>query len=303
MNQNKRNLINNIMNALITIHVFDYNTAQDKKLVGYNYKNHQTVCATINKCKNLCMRDWNDYNILRDQSYESIYKTMIKISKDYSEDELKLIYNDINKKQLTITNQFLTAIYKLSVFDIKTQLSGSRKDGKQGMIPTFTYVEYTEDNLNDVLEVLDEEPNLDIVFFLQWFSQNKEKFLTPKQLEFLEDESITKTNKSSYRKRIYENTLKAYNAEFNNCQNERRNEITSAINYVEQLLDNPNFESVIINAMNKRRYVLDAITTYVSMPTMQRFNKGDHSKEVIKEYRTALFKKLNELNQLLEDVQ
>lgn len=295
----KKQIINDIVNALITIHCFDYKNAQYKQLVGYTYKAHQTVNATIKKCQGLCLRDW-DYSILRDQSYASIYESITKIAKNYTEDELKMIYSDIQTKKLTITNQFLTGVYKKSIFDVKSKLSGHRRDGKKGMISTFQSIEYTEENLKNIIEVSDEQ-QVDIVFFLQWFNQNKHNFLTPKQLLFLEDESITKTNKSTYRKRIFDATMKAYNDTFNNCSNERVNELRSAIDNIEKLLDNPNFESVIYKAMNRYSYVLDAITTYVPMPVMKKYNLGDRSKETIRQYRIALFHKLNELNKLLEE--
>ena len=95
--------------------------------------------------------------------------------------------------------------------------------------------------------------------------------------------------------------MKAYNETFNNCSNERINELKSAIDNIEKLLDNPNFESIILKAMNRYSYVLDAITTYVPMPVMQSYNKGDRSYSTIKQYRIALFRKLDELHNLLED--
>ena len=273
---------------------------KDKKVVDYNYKNHQTINAITKKCSGLCLRDW-DWSILRDQTYASVFEAITKIGANYSEDELKIIYSDIHTKKLTITNQFLAGVYKTSIFDVKSKLSGHRKDGKSGMIPAHNYVEYTEENLQSIIEVSDEE-QIDIIFFISWFNQNKEKFLTKKQLEFLDNPDITKTNKCTYRKRIFDNTMKAYQEEFDNCENERVNELQSAIDNIESLLDNPNFDSVIIKAMNKHSYILDAITTHCSMKTMQRFNKGDRSYEVIKQYRIALFRKLSELNELLEDV-
>lgn len=300
ISKNKKQIISDIMNQLININVFDYKNAEDKQLVGYTYKNHYTTNSVINKCKGLCLRDW-DFSILRDQAYASIFESILDIANNYTEDELKLIYSDIQTKKQTITNQFLAGIYKKSIFDVKTKLSGHRRDGKQGMIPSHNYVEYTEENLEHIIEVSDDEQELDILFFITWFNQNKESFLTRKQLEFLEDENITKTNKSTYRKRIYEATMKAYKKTFDNCEDERINEIRSAIDTIEELLNNTNFDSMIINAMNKKRYIMDAITTYVDMPTMQKFNKGDRSYEVVKKYRVALFKKLAELNDLLED--
>lgn len=301
INKNKKAIISDILNEMINILIIDYKennaNAHDKRLIDYRYNNHQTVSAITKKCSGLCLRDY-DYEILRDETYASIYETMLKISKDYTEDELVLIYKDIKTKKLQITNQFLTAIYKLSIFNVKSQLSGYRRDSK-GMIPAFQGIEYTEENLKDILEISDEKQT-DIIFFLEWFSQHKHEFLTERQLEFLEDPNITKTNKSTYRKRIYDNTLKAYNEEFNNSENDRLNELKSAIRNIEKLLDNPNFESVIISAMNQRSYILDAITTYVDLPTMKKFNQGDKSYAVVKKYRIALFKKLAELNELLE---
>ena len=295
----KKQLINDIVNSLITIYCFDYSNTVNKQLVGYTYKNHQTVNAVTKKCSGLCLRDW-DYSILRDQTYASIFESITKLANNYTEDELKMIYSDIHTKKLTITNQFLTGVYKKSILDVKSKLSGHRRDGKQGMIPAYNYCEYTEENLQSIIEVSDEQ-QVDIVFFIQWFNQNKHKFLTPKQLLFLEDESIAKTNRSSYRKRIFEFTLAYYRKEFDNCENERINELTSAINNIEKVLENPNFDKIIISAMNQRRYILEAITSYVDLPTMQRFNKGDRSYEVVKKYRVALFNKLNELNSLLEE--
>lgn len=300
INKNKKQIISDIMNEMINILIIDYKennaNAKDGKLVDYKYDNHKTINAITKKCSGLCLKDY-PYEILRDETYTSVYEVMLKISKEYTEDELILIYKDIHTKKLTITNQFLTAIYKLSIFNVKCELSGHRRD-KKGIIPAFNQIEYTEENLKDILEVSEEEPS-DIIWFIQWFNHNKQNFLTSKQLEFLKDENISKTNKSTYRRRIYENTLKAYNEEFNNSENDRINEINSAIRNIEKLLDNPDFDKIIIRAMNQKAYIMDAIITHVPMKTMQKFNQGNRDKEVIKAYRTALFKKLAELNELL----
>ena len=293
----KKQIINDIVNALIKIYVFEYTNAQDKKLVDYNCKNHQTVNAVINKCKGLCLRDW-DYNILRDQTYASIFESISKIAENYTADELKLIYSDITTKKQTITNQFLTGVYKKSIFDVKSKLSGHRKDGKSGMIPTHNYVEYTEENLQNIIEVSDEEEQLDILFFISWFNQNKENFLTKKQLEFLEDENITKTNKCTYRKRIFENTMKAYQAEFDNCENDRINQLESEIKTIEKILDAKSFEAEYLKHRDKQ-FIIDAITE-IDLEALRAFNLGYRSyKLVIKPMRIALFKKLDELNNLL----
>ena len=294
---NKKQIINDIVNELIKINVFEYKNMQDKKVVDYNCKNHQTVNAVIKKCSGLCLRDW-DYSILRDQTYASVFEAINKIAHNYTEAELKLIYSDIHTKKQTITNQFLAGVYKKSIFDVKSKLSGHRKDGKSGMIPAHNYVEYTEENLQSIIEVSDEEQQLDIIFFISWFNQNKENFLTKKQLEFLEDPNITKTNKCTYRKRIFENTMKAYQQEFDNCENDRLNELESQIKTIEKILEAEDFAAAYIKHRNKQ-FIIDAVIK-IDLEILKAFNSGYRSYDkVIKPMRIALFNKLDELNNLL----
>ena len=300
MNKNKKQIISDIINEMINILIIDYKendaNSKDKKLVDYKFTNHQTINATIKKCSGLCLKDY-DYDILRDETYTSIYEMMLKISDEYSEDELVLIYNDIHTKKLDITNKFLTGCYKLAIFNVKSNLSGHRRN-KKAMVPAFQNVEYTEENLNSLLEVNDEDSTTDIIFFLEWFSQNKYEFLTDKQLEFLDNPDITKTNKAIYRKRIYDNTMAHYKKTFDNCENDRLNEIKSQIKNIEKILDSDDFVQAIKKGLSKA-YISDAIVEYTDGSTRQAFNKGNRDYKVIKKYRTALFFKLAELNELI----
>ena len=139
---------------------------------------------------------------------------------------------------------------------------------------------------------------LDIIFFLNWFESNKTKFLTPKQLAFLEDENITKTNKSIYRKRIFNNTMKAYKQEFDNCEDDRRNALESQIKTIEGILDAEDFESAYLKHRNKQ-YIIDAVID-ADLQVLKAFNLGYRNYETIKPLRICLFKKLAQLNDLLE---
>lgn len=290
-------IIEDIINALIKIYVFDYCNAQDKKLVGCTYKNHQTVNAVIKNCSALCLHDWSN-DILRDQTYTSVYESVSKIAQNYSEDELRLILSDIDTKTQTITNQFLSGVYKLSIFSVKANLSGHRRDGRNSMIPAFNFCEYIEENLNDTIK-LSKEQELDIIFFLNWFETNKTKFLTKKQLEFLENENITKTNKSVYRKRILCNTMKAYKQEFDNCEDDRRNALESQIKTIEDILNAEDFEAAYLKHRNKQ-FIIDAVTD-VDLEVLRAFNLGYRNyNKVIRPLRICLFKKLSNLNALLE---
>lgn len=289
-------IIEDILNALIKIHVFEYNTAKDGKLIDYSYRNHYTTNAVINSCKALCSHDYQK-DIIRDESYASLYEAILKIAKNYNEDELKLIYSDIHKKTQTITHQFLTGIYKLAMFSVKSNLSGYRRDGKKGMIPAYTFVTLLEDS--KISEMITAEDNsLDIVYFLKWFMQNKTKFLTPKQLEFLEN-PIDKSNKCIYRKRIYNNTMTAYKAEFDNCEDDRKNNLESQARILEQILDSEDFVTTYLKYRDKQ-IVIDAITD-MDLEIVQAFNLGYRNyNKVIKPMRVALYKKLSSINDLLE---
>lgn len=292
----KKEIIEDIINALIKITVFEYKNAKDGRLIDCSYKNHYTVNATIKNCQSLCLHDYS-YDILRDQAYASIYESIVKMANNYTEDELILIYSDIHTKKQTITNQFLTGVYKKSVFSVKAALSGYRRNGKGGgMIPAATFVELLEENLTN--EAIDEDQALDIVFFLQWFESNKEKFLTPKQLEFLEN-PVDKANKYTYKKRIYENTMRAYKQEFDNCDNDRQNLLDSQIRTLENILDAEDFAAAYLKNRNKA-VVIDAMTD-MDLEVLKAFNLGYRNYDkVLKPMRVALYHKLNNIYALLE---
>lgn len=292
----KKEIIEDIINALIKITVFEYRNAKDGRLIDCSYKCHYTTNAVIKNCQALCLHDY-PYDILRDQAYASIYESIVKMANNYTEDELILIYSDIYTKKQTITNQFLTGVYKKSVFSVKAALSGYRRNGKGGgMIPAATFVELLEENLTN--EAIDEDQALDIVFFLQWFESNKEKFLTPKQLEFLENPT-DKANKYTYKKRIYENTMRAYKQEFDNCDNDRQNLLDSQIRTLENILDAEDFAAAYLKNRNKA-VVIDAMTD-MDLEILKAFNLGYRNYDkVLKPMRVALNYKLNSIYALLE---
>ena len=99
------------------------------------------------------------------------------------------------------------------------------------------------------------------------------------------------------RKRIYNNTLTAFQEQFTN-DDDKINELQDQIKTIERILESKDFPAQIIKHRDKS-YILDPLVTYVDMPIMQRFNRGDYSYEVLKQYRVALFKALNNLNNLL----
>ena len=299
MKTNKQLIIEDIMNHMISIQTLDYieadSNTKDKKSIDFKHNHHMTVNSVIKKCAPCCNHDWNDYTIIRDETYASIFEVMTKIAEEYSEEQLYEIYLDIDTKNNEDTHRFLVSLYKLSIFKVKMNLSGNRRSSK-GLIPAFDAVEYSEDVLNDTSSTEDIDAN--VCFFMKFFHENKQDFLTAKQIKFIEDPSIVnEKNHSSFRKRIYNNTLEAFQEQFTN-DNDRINQLESQIQTIEKILNSKDFIKTYKKYQDKH-YIIDAITTYVSMPTMKLFNTGSHTKEVIKEYRVALFKKLNSLNILL----
>ena len=298
----RHNILNNIMEQLVNINIVEYDYAQDKKYVDAKYSNHQTVNAVIKKAAPLCVRDYEN-SIIRDDTYASVYEVMLnKVAPDFTNEQLEQILEDIHTKKLDITNQFLVAIYKLAIFKVKLNLSGHRRSAK-GMIPALDELEYSEEifnsspNYNYGLHV--DNPDEDISFFTSWFNENKESFLTEKQLQFVQDDvAIDSKNKSSYKKRIYTKTLKAYQDEFQ-TNDDKLNEIYTQIATIESLLNAEDFAKEYMRLRDKS-FIIDAITTYVSLPTLKAFNLDSRNTKVIKEMRVALFKKLNDLNNLIQ---
>ena len=297
----RKTLLNDIMEQLVNINIIEFDYAQDKKYIDARYQNHQTINACIKKTTPLCIRDYES-GIIRDEVYASAYEVMItKVASDFTDNQLEQILKDIYTKKLDITNQFLVAIYKLAIFKVKLNLSGHRRSA-QGMIPAKDELEYNEEvinnspNYNYGLHV--DNPDEDISFFTSWFNENKESFLTDKQLQFVQDDvSIDSKNKSSYKKRIYTKTLKAYQTEFQ-TNDDRLNEIHTQIAMIENLLNAEDFAKEYLRLRDKT-FIIDAITTHVSLPTLKAFNLGSRDAKVIKEMRVSFFKKLNDLNNLI----
>lgn len=299
----RKQIVEDIMNNLINITLIDYveggSNSKDGKTIDFKHQQHQTVNAIARRCSACCLRDWaNDYTILRDEVVASVFEIITKISEDYSEEELLLILSDLEKKEHGITHSFLVSTFKLGVFYTKKQLSGHRRSGGT-LAKTFESVEYNEETLNrSIVEFTPEDVDKDITFFLRWFHSNKDQFLTKKQRDFINDPTvINEKNYSSMRKRIYNNTLTAFQEQFTN-DDDKINELQDQIKNIERILESKDFPAQIIKHRDKS-YILDPLVTYVDMPIMQRFNRGDYSYEVLKQYRVALFKALNNLNNLL----
>ena len=302
-------LIDMIIESLVDILVIDYKengaNSKNKKHIDYKYYNHMTVNSIIKKTTPLCIRDYSA-DIIRDEVYASVCEVIInKVAPDYTDEEIAEILLDIHTKELPITNQFLVSVYKLSIFRVKVNLSGSRRS-TNGMIPARDELEYTEEILNgsptNNYGLTIAEPEDDISFFTSWFNENCANFLTDKQLQFIEDStSVERKNHSQYKKRIYNKTLDAYEKQFEH-NDERINKIHTQLELIESILESDDFVNQIIKHRDKQ-VILDALTSYVPLEVMRAFNSGYYSDDkVLKHYRIALFKQMNNLNHLKSEI-
>lgn len=306
----RKQILEQIVNELIQIDLVDYYeekvNSKDKKTIDFKYRNHMTVNAIIKKAFGLCYRDWNDTTIIRDEVYKSVYEVMAnKVAPDFTDEQLEQIAADIHDKSLNITHSFLSSVYKLAVLKTKVNLSGHRRSSTGTMIPAADYIEFNEEALIDSPDfnsgLVVDNPDEQISFFTDWFNNEKENFLTRKQLLFIEDDSaIESKNKSSYKKRIYNRTTKAYEEQFK-CDDSRINEIKTNIRLIEDILESDDFVASILEYRDKT-VINDALTEYVPLEVMRAFNYGYYSyNKVLKHYRTALFKQLAVLNNLINN--
>ena len=98
---------------------------------------------------------------------------------------------------------------------------------------------------------------------------------------------------------LTEEDFKAYKKEFDNCTDDRRNELESQIKTIESILEAEDFAAAYIKHRNKQ-FIIDAVTN-VDLEILKAFNLGYRNyTQVIKPLRVCLFKKLSELNALLE---
>jgi hypothetical protein len=302
-------IINDIVNEMINILIIDYKESEsnshDKKFIDYKYYNHMTINAIIKKITPLCIRDYSS-DIIRDEVYASLYEVIVnKVAPDFTDEELKIILNDIHTKVEPVTNKFLVSLNKLTILRAKLQLSGHRR-GSKGMIPARDELEYSEEIFNNSpthnygLEITN--PDDDISFFTSWFNENCANFLTDKQLQFIDDStSVERKNHSQYKKRIYNKTLDAYEKQFEH-NDERINKIHSQLELIESILESDDFVAQIIKHRDKQ-VIMDALTSYVPLEVMRAFNSGYYSDDkVLKHYRIALFKQMNNLNHLKSEI-
>ena len=245
--------------------------------------------------------DWSS-DIIRDQVIATIYESMLIVSKDM----------DIEKIHLD-NPEFVGKVNVLVDLKLKETLIPKSKKNKDGKV-----IGYKEEAVSPIAEngeitsKLEQLLNGDIEKlmmngekekmnqFLNWFNDNKKNILTRKQLQFVEGELeyIASGNAVFMKKRIAERVSKAYTNKYGTAS-PRIATLMDQKEILETILEAKDFKAALLPHMEEL-FIIDTIIDNVSPKAAKAFNTGDTSKEVIKEYRIALFKALGNIITILE---
>ncbi|SFJ17625.1 hypothetical protein SAMN02910355_1375 [Terrisporobacter glycolicus] len=312
MDAKKKKIIDNILNKSLTIRLDDLGaekTSKDKCYIKFTYINNIILNSSIKRnSKNYSLiREYDDQTIVRDEIYASYYESLLELSDKYTLDELIEILNDFDKQENQSTRKFIALIngyidnkVKLNIIDASRR---DQSDKSYNLIDIYiTY--YGDDTLIESLineNIYNQNTNLNNDFN-SWVSDNKESLLTKTQLKYYNNEKIYANNKTinNTKYKIRDKVLSKQHAP-QSQQEARALKINNMINTIEELLNIENIDEFARELKKKqsKTYISDSIITHVSKDSRISFNKGQITKDVIKDYRTALFKQLNALHDLI----
>ena len=302
----KMELINKIVENSINIYTVELDKVEDDKCIKVIHNNNKIINAAIKKHKYSFLKEYNDTTIVRDEVYATYYESIIKLveKENYSYKDLEIIADDINYEYHKITKQFIKKLMCYITNDIRKRLiPESRRDQSNNSFKLIdTRVDYYEDYnlIESFMDTVDNKEGFGPANeFSKWILDNKDIFahgqrayMDPNSDVVYEEENSEDMMKKRIRRR-YKNTSKAPQSKEEAKEQNR----LKKINTIEELLNIEDTDEFVqaIGKKQSKAYISDAIIDYVSPQERINFNKGTITKQTIKEYRVALFKKLNEL--------
>lgn len=266
-------------------------------LVVKHYVNDALLGGLIKKSKCRYGLDW-DADIIRDQAYASMYESMLKVSQDLDGGDINLDNEEFRSKSLHLSRILMDESLisragrdkegnKIYEFEEPIDPQADEETGKSRL----------EELLNKQCTGEDGAEN----HFLRWFHSNKAKILTKKQLAFINNELVDmdRKNVSKIKQRIADRVITAYNNTYNTLTDRQANLLDNK-HIIESILDSKNFREEYIKYRDNE-YIVDTMINNVSFDTMKKFNTGSNDKQVIREYRVALFKGLAKVNDKLQE--
>lgn len=244
--------------------------------------------------------------IARDEVYASLWESLVKVSEDMDMEDIsmdnkefmnKVIAMTINKSKLNIipASKKKRTGEVIEIYEVLSNQSDGKfltEDGKALSIAEIL----SGGDIANLMGTREKKMNQ----FLEWFNKNKKDILTKKQNDFLNNElqGQDRSNASKMKKKIAERVSKAYANQYGDVSVRIAN-LMDQQQTIETILEAKDFRAALAKHLDED-FIIDALTSNVSLETMRAFNKGSNSKDVIREYRIALFKKLGEVITMIE---
>lgn len=293
---NKKQIINNIVSENINISYNEIPT-QNSSNLKIVYKNSAYVNGLIKQAICKFSQEWSS-DIIRDNSYYSFYRALVKVAQEF---DPNMIGND----------EYMNKVLVLSQLYNKEDLILVSKKNSDGNMLEDTWEELIspiadEEGVN-ILELLVNQTidsnNSKATHFLNWFNENKNEVLTKKQLSYINNELFLKRSTAcEMRKRIAKRVEKKYTEAYKNMSNRQKYLIDNKC-VLETILSADNFKEEFAKYQDNE-FIIDVIIDNVPFAIMKKFNTTENiDTDIIRIYRTALFKALNNINNKLENEQ
>lgn len=300
---NKKQLIDDILYESLSIDVIELQNAEDGKIIKTIYSNNKIINSAIKKHRFSFLREYNDTDIVRDEVYATYYEDLFKLieKENYTDADLELIAQDLNTESYSITKEFIKKLSGYISNDIKQNLND----------PTRRSQSHNEYKLIDTkIEYYDSYSKLELLMnqykesdpmneFIKWFNDNKELLLTDTQLSYINNNKVYDKVRSEYSVNYkIQDRLSKSSITPQTKEEAKEKNILNKINTIESILDIEDPTQFIEEVKKKqsRAYISDAIIDYVPANHRINFNKNNITKDTLKAYRKALFRKIDELS-------
>lgn len=293
---NKKEIINNIVSENINISYNEIPT-QNSSNLKIVYKNSAYVNGLIKQAICKFSQEWSS-DIIRDNSFYCFYRALVKVAQEF---DPNMIGND----------EYMNKVLVLSQLYNKEDLILVSKKNSDGNMLEDTWEELVNPIVNEegvnVLELLVNQTidsnNSKATHFLNWFNENKKEVLTKKQLSYINNELFLKRSTAcEMRKRIAERVEKKYTEAYENMSNRQKFLLDNKC-VLETILSADNFKEEFAK-YQENEFIIDVIIDNVPFAIMKKFNTTENiDTDIIRIYRTALFKALNNINNKLENEQ
>ena len=300
---NKKQLIDDILYESLNIDVIELQNAEDGKIIKTIYSNNKIINSAIKKHRFSFLREYNDTDIVRDEVYATYYEDLFKLieKENYTDADLELIAQDLNTESYSITKEFIKKLSGYISNDIKQNLNDptrrSQSNNEYKLIETKIDYYDSYSKLEVLMKQYEESEPMNE--FIRWFNDNKELLLTDTQLSYIDNDKVYDKVRSEYSVNYkIQDRLNKSSITPQTKEEAKEKNILNKINTIESILDIEDPTQFIEEVKKKqsRAYISDAIIDYVPVNHRINFNKNNITKDTLKAYRKALFRKIDELS-------